>query len=91
MQFLLNERDARAMGPQVMQREACLPGNSILQQLTADARIIDSFNLHHPEKKAWLLANWAGHAIHTRPIAAIYTRPIAAPSCMPGLLLSFLF
>jgi hypothetical protein len=28
MEFLINERDPRAMGPQCIQRESCLPGTS---------------------------------------------------------------
>jgi hypothetical protein len=55
----MNERNPNAMGPQVMQREACLPGNSILMQLQADVRIEDYFNLHHEEKKKWLESSWA--------------------------------
>jgi len=71
MEFLLNDRDPRAMGPQVMQREACLPGNSILQQLKSDEKIVDCFNLHHAEKKAWLLSAWAGTYAAKQPIEDI--------------------
>ena len=68
MEFLINERDPRAMGPQTMQREACLPGHSILQQLKADEKIVDYFNLHHTSKKEWLLENWAGTFVQKQPI-----------------------
>ena len=71
MEFLLNERDPRAMGPQVMQKEACLPGNSILQQLIADERIVDFFYLHHPDKKNWLLEHWAGTYLRKQPVEDI--------------------
>jgi len=71
MEFLLNDRDPRAMGPQMMQRESCLPGNSILQQMLTDEKIVDCYNLHHPEKNEWLLSNWAGTYTAKQPIEDI--------------------
>ena len=68
MEFLISERDPRAMGPQCMQREACMPGNSILQQMIVDERIVDCYNLHHPDKKEWLLKYWAGTYTSKQPI-----------------------
>jgi len=29
----MHDRDERAMGPQLLQKEACEPGNNVLQQL----------------------------------------------------------
>jgi hypothetical protein len=70
MEFLINERDPHAMGPQTMHWEACLPRNSILQQMKADEKIVVYFNLHHTSKKEWLLENWAGTFIQkqSRPL-----------------------
>lgn len=33
IEFMLNEGDVRALGPQLVQQEACEPGNTILQQV----------------------------------------------------------
>jgi hypothetical protein len=71
MEFLINEHDVRAMGPQVLQPEACLPGNSILQQLMVEDRVTDWYCLHHPEKKKWLLDYWAGTYVAKQPIEDI--------------------
>jgi len=68
IEFLINERDPRAMGPQCIQRESCEPGNSILQQMQNDERIVTYFNLHHPEKREWLLKNWAGNFTLKQPL-----------------------
>jgi hypothetical protein len=33
MEFLMHDADEAAMGPQLLQKEACVPGNNVLQQL----------------------------------------------------------
>ena len=35
MEFLMHDRDEAAMGPQLLQKEACEPGNNVLQQLVS--------------------------------------------------------
>ncbi|KAJ1476573.1 calcium-activated chloride channel-domain-containing protein, partial [Baffinella frigidus] len=68
IEFMLNEGDVRALGPQLVQQEACEPGNTILQQLVRDERIVDFYYLHHPEKKQWLVSNWANSYLLKQPI-----------------------
>ena len=58
LEFLLNDMDAKVMGPQLLQKEACEPGNNVLQQLVWDQRIVAYFPLHHPAKRKWLADNW---------------------------------
>ena len=33
MEFLMHDADEAAMGTQILQKEACVPGNNVLQQL----------------------------------------------------------
>jgi hypothetical protein len=54
MEFMMKEVDERAMGPQLMQKEACLIGNSVLQQLVEEQRIVAYYPLHHRAKRQWL-------------------------------------
>jgi len=71
MEFMLNERDERAMGPQLIQKEACEPGNTPLQQLVKDQRIKGYFYLHHMHKQDWLEENWVNTWANKQPIEDI--------------------
>ena len=71
MEFMLNEGDVRAMGPQLVQQEACEPGNTILQQLVKDERVLEYYYLHHPDKRTWLMNNWANTYLLKQPVEDI--------------------
>ena len=53
------------MGPQMMQKEACEPGNSVLQQLVEEQRIVAYYPLHHRAKRQWLSGSY--YTLHPAP------------------------
>ena len=69
--FLLNDVDERVLGPQLMQKEACEPGNSILEQLQIDEKIVDHFPLHQENKREWLEKFWVEAYANKQPIEDI--------------------
>mmetsp|Transcript_44232 Transcript_44232/g.90270 ORF Transcript_44232/g.90270 Transcript_44232/m.90270 type:complete len:290 (-) Transcript_44232:14-883(-) len=71
MEYMLNDGSEKAFGPQLMQKEACEPGNTPLQQLVKDERIIGYFYLHHEHKKEWLTQAWANTYVLRQPIEDI--------------------
>eukprot|EP00961_Rhodomonas_salina_P024404 328610-Rhodomonas_salina.1 len=84
MEFMLNERDERAMGPQLIQKEACEPGNTPLQQLVKDQRIKGYFYLHHMHKQDWLEENWVNTWANKQPIEDIRcAHPAPRPATHP--------
>ncbi len=71
IEFLLNDVDVRAIGPQLIQKESCEPGNTPLMQLIKDERILDHFYMHHPAKREWLASNWANTYTKRQPVEDI--------------------
>ena len=69
--FLLNDVDERVLGPQLMQKEACEPGNSILEQLQIDEKIVDHFPLHQYNTREWLEKFWVEAYANKQPIEDI--------------------
>ena len=68
IEYLLNDQDVRAIGPQLIQKESCEPGNTPLMQLKKDERIKDYFYMHHPGKRSWLNEAWAHTYTKRQPI-----------------------
>ena len=54
-----------------MQRESCETGNSVLQQLVLDERIVAYLPLHHAKKRQWLADHWAQSYWTRQPIEDI--------------------
>lgn len=71
MMFMLNDVDERAMGPQLIQKEACELGNSPMEQLIVDDRIVTYYCLHHEKKLAWMERNWMLNYTGKQPIETI--------------------
>jgi hypothetical protein len=68
IEYLLNDENVRAIGPQLIQKESCEPGNTPLMQLKKDERIKDYFYMHHPGKRSWLNECWAQTYTKRQPI-----------------------
>lgn len=71
MMFMLNDVDERAMGPQLIQKEACELGNTPLEQLIVDDRIVGYYCLHHEKKLSWMERNWMRNYTGKQPIETI--------------------
>ena len=71
IEFLLNDVDVRALGPQLIQKESCEPGNTPLMQLKKDEKLVDYFYLHHTDKLDWLKRNWSETYTKRQPIEDI--------------------
>ena len=54
-----------------MQKESCETGNSVLQQLVLDERIVAYLPLHHAKKRQWLADHWAQSYWTRQPIEDI--------------------
>lgn len=94
MLFMLNDVDERAMGPQLIQKEACEPGNNPLQQLIVDERIKSYFCLHHQKKRDWLERNWYANWTGKQPIESIreyYGEEVALQCVFIGYLAKMLW
>ena len=68
IECLLNDENVRAIGPQLIQKESCEPGNTPLMQLKKDERVKDYFYMHHPGKRSWLNKTWAQNYTKRQPI-----------------------
>jgi len=71
IEFLLNDVDERALGPQLMQKDACEHGNTTLMQLQKDEKISDYFYMHHERKRKWLEEHWSSAYFSKQPIEAV--------------------
>ena len=94
IEFLLNDVDVRAIGPQLIQKESCEPGNTPLMQLKKDERIKDFFYMHHPAKREWLANNWANTYTKRQPVEDIreyFGEAIALYFSWMGFLLTMLW
>ena len=94
IEFLLNDVDVRAIGPQLIQKESCEPGNTPLMQLIKDERIKDHFYMHHPAKREWLIINWADAYTKRQPIEDVredFGEAVALYCSWMGFLLTMLW
>jgi len=94
MEFMLNDVDERAMGPQLLQKEACEPGETPLSQLVNDLRIKTYFCLHHKKKREWLASNWVSNSLGKQPIEDVreyYGEEVALFFVFNGYLMTMLW
>eukprot|EP00960_Hanusia_phi_P041653 755100-Hanusia_phi.AAC.6 len=71
LEFIINDEDERAMGPQLIPKENILPGNTALDQLAKNQVIKQCFRLHRERSRDWLEQRWVWQWRRAQPIEAI--------------------
>mmetsp|Transcript_9072 Transcript_9072/g.21112 ORF Transcript_9072/g.21112 Transcript_9072/m.21112 type:complete len:722 (-) Transcript_9072:33-2198(-) len=71
LEYIINDEDELAMGPQMVQKDQLEPGNTPLDQLIKDKKAKIVFRLHSKEMREFLIQNWVWSWKNRQPIEEI--------------------